>query len=73
MAFTALPVRLAWATLDKVERKGPGSKITRAEVYEIAADLERALEAGTPAVVSPLAKEPPAAGEASDGRLLSGA
>ena len=33
VAFTALPVELAWATLEKVEREGPGAKITRAEVF----------------------------------------
>jgi farnesyl-diphosphate farnesyltransferase len=53
VAFTALPVRLAWATLDKVEAEGPGSKIGRPEVHRIAAELERALEDGTPAVPLP--------------------
>ncbi len=53
VAFTALPVRLAWATLDKVEAEGPGSKIGRDEVHRIAAELERALEEGTPAVPAP--------------------
>lgn len=53
VAFTALPVRLAWATLDKVERHGPGSKISRLEVYAISRALERALDEGTPAVPLP--------------------
>jgi farnesyl-diphosphate farnesyltransferase len=44
--FTALPVLLAWRTLDRVERDGPGSKLTRAEVAEIGRDLERALARG---------------------------
>jgi len=58
VAFTALPVRLAWATLQRVERDGPGSKVSRSDVYAIVAELEQALDAGTPAVVVPA----PAAG-----------
>ena len=27
--FTALPVRLAWAALERVEKSGPGSKVSR--------------------------------------------
>lgn len=42
--FTALPVMLAWAALERVEQSGPGSKITRAEVMEIVARLPGALE-----------------------------
>ncbi len=53
VAFTALPVRLAWATLEKVEEHGPGSKVSRPTVFRLAADLERALDEGTPAVVPP--------------------
>lgn len=51
VAFNALPVRLAWATLDRVEREGPGAKISREEVWEIVADLRRSLAANQPAVV----------------------
>ncbi len=51
--FNALPVLLAWATLDRVERHGPGSKITRPEVYAIAARLRDALDHGQPAVFFP--------------------
>ncbi len=50
VAFTALPVQLARATLDRVERDGPGSKITRAEVYRIYAELDRALAEKRPAL-----------------------
>jgi farnesyl-diphosphate farnesyltransferase len=32
VGFTGLPVRLAFATLERVERDGPGAKLTRAEV-----------------------------------------
>ena len=49
LAFTALPVELAWATLEKVEKRGPGSKISRFEVMAIAQRLERALDRGRPA------------------------
>jgi farnesyl-diphosphate farnesyltransferase len=48
--FCALPVLLAWATLDRVERDGPGAKLTRLEVAAIVADLGVALEAGRPAI-----------------------
>jgi len=53
VAFTALPVRLAWATLEKVEKHGPGSKVSRPTVFRLAASLERALDKGTPAVAPP--------------------
>lgn len=35
IAFTTLPVELAFATLDTVEAEGPGARITRAKVGEI--------------------------------------
>jgi farnesyl-diphosphate farnesyltransferase len=53
VAFTALPLRLAWASLDRVERHGAGSKLTRPEVFSIVADLDRALDRGEPAVTPP--------------------
>jgi farnesyl-diphosphate farnesyltransferase len=56
VAFNALPVRLAWATLDRVEREGPGAKISREEVWDIVASLERALEADDPAVEPPVSQ-----------------
>lgn len=46
--FTALPVLLAFATLDKVEREGPGSKIARPEVYALVESMHRALEENAP-------------------------
>ena len=49
LEFTALPVELAWATLEKVEKRGPGSKISRFEVSAIVARLARTLDRGKPA------------------------
>lgn len=46
LTFTALPVAFAEATLDRVERDGPGAKITRAEVATIALALAERLAAG---------------------------
>jgi farnesyl-diphosphate farnesyltransferase len=52
VGFTALPVELAWATLDRVEKHGPGAKVPRTQVYRIVSKLERQLERGKPAVRS---------------------
>jgi farnesyl-diphosphate farnesyltransferase len=46
LEFTVLPVELAWATLDKIETEGPGSKVTRPEVYRLARRVRQALDAG---------------------------
>jgi len=54
VAFNALPVRLARATLDHIEREGPGAKISRDEVWRIVASLDEALEANRPAVSPPI-------------------
>ncbi len=51
--FTALPVLLALASLDKIESHGPGSKVSRPEVFLLTQRLKRALDRGEPAVVSP--------------------
>ena len=48
--FCALPVELAWATLRKVEERGPGSKVSRLELFAIHRRLDRALDRGDPAV-----------------------
>ncbi len=53
VAFTALPVQLAWAALREVEARGSGAKVGRAEVLEIAQQLQADLEAGRPAVPTP--------------------
>lgn len=50
VTFTGLPVQLARATLDRVERDGPGSKLTRSEVFRIHQRLHRALARNRPAV-----------------------
>ncbi len=48
--FTALPVVLARATLDKLEVEGPGAKLPRAEVFSLAAALDDRLDRGAPAL-----------------------
>ena len=50
VAFTALPVELAYATLDRVEASGPGAKLTRPEVYALVKRLDGALDRGEPAI-----------------------
>jgi farnesyl-diphosphate farnesyltransferase len=50
VAFCALPVRLAHAALDAVRQGGPGTKVTREQVFVIVDAMNRALDAGTPAV-----------------------
>jgi len=50
VTFTALPVLLAWRTLAVVERHGPGAKLTRDEVANIAGSLHNDLDHGRPAV-----------------------
>jgi len=48
--FTALPVLLARASLDRIEERGPGSKISRPEVFFLTRQLKSALDSGRPAV-----------------------
>jgi farnesyl-diphosphate farnesyltransferase len=55
VSFTALPVLLARATLDRVERFGAGSSISRADVAALMGRLHRDLEAGAPALGSAVA------------------
>jgi farnesyl-diphosphate farnesyltransferase len=50
IAFTALPVLLAWRTLECVEERGPGAKLTRDEVAAVTRSLDRALDRDRPAV-----------------------
>lgn len=52
VAFTALPVELAWATLDRVEQAGPGTKITRMQVFSLYAAVHKAIEKGRPVLES---------------------
>jgi len=46
VAFTALPVLLAWASLDRVEQRGAGAKLTRPEVLQLVQRLDNALDSG---------------------------
>ena len=46
LEFTALPMELAWASLEKIEKNGPGSKVTRSEVYKLARRVRQALNSG---------------------------
>ena len=48
--FTALPVLLARATLDRVEGAGPGAKVSRPEVAAIVESMRRALDEKRPAI-----------------------
>ena len=48
VSFNALPVMLAWATIDRVEKQGPGSKLTRLAVSATIKKMNRALEQGAP-------------------------
>jgi farnesyl-diphosphate farnesyltransferase len=52
VAFTALPVELAWATLDRVEDRGAGAKLSRAEVFFLDRRVKEAIAAKRPAVSS---------------------
>lgn len=53
VAFNALPIQLAYSTLDRIETAGPGSKLTRPEVFAIVQRLHRALDHNEPAVGAP--------------------
>jgi farnesyl-diphosphate farnesyltransferase len=48
--FTALPVLLARATLDRVEGSGAGAKLSRPEVAAIVEDMRRELDSDRPAI-----------------------
>ncbi len=50
VAFNALPVLLAVATLKKVENHGPGSKISRPAVFRIVRRMDRALDRDQPVI-----------------------
>ena len=54
LRFTALPVALAWATLDRVEEKGPGAKLTRSEVFLIQRRMNRAIARDRPVLTPPM-------------------
>jgi farnesyl-diphosphate farnesyltransferase len=48
--FTALPVLLARASLDRIESHGPGSKVSRPEVFFLTQKLKRALDRNEAAI-----------------------
>ena len=50
LEFTALPVLLAWSALERVEKHGPGSKVSRPDVFRITQRLKHALDRNEPAV-----------------------
>ena len=51
--FTALPVLLAHAALEQVERYGPGSKVSRARVSELLGKLRCDVDDGLPVLPTP--------------------
>ena len=55
--FTAIPILLAWATLERVERHGPGSKISRFELGRLLKRAGDALSGGTLGKLLPVAAE----------------
>lgn len=57
VAFTTLPVELAWATLDTVERDGPGAKITREQVFAFYEEVLAALAEERPVLADRPAAE----------------
>lgn len=48
VAFTALPVALAQATLDRLEKSSAGAKIGRPEVFRITRQVKRSVARGEP-------------------------
>lgn len=50
IAFNALPVILAWETLERVRAAGPGAKLDRMEVATLMQAMDEALEGGAPVV-----------------------
>jgi farnesyl-diphosphate farnesyltransferase len=58
VAFNALPLHLAFATLDRIESAGAGSKLTRPEVFAIVQRLHRALDRNEPPIPSHILRNP---------------
>ncbi len=50
VSFNAINALLAFASLDRVETQGPGSKISRDDVFRIVALVESALDHGRPVI-----------------------
>ncbi len=51
--FTALPSELAWASLERIEVAGPGSKVSRPDVFRITRRVRRALDRAECPVTTP--------------------
>lgn len=58
IAFCALPVLLAWATLKRVEEQGAGAKLTRPEVFAITMTMNQALRSGQPVIPLAVRQQP---------------
>lgn len=56
LAFNASPVLLAWATLQAVEKNGPGAKLSRPEVAQLIETMNLALDLKRPVIPSNLAQ-----------------
>jgi len=52
VAFNALPLRLARATLHRVQAKGPGAKLSRPEVFKILSEVKKAVRLHRPVCAS---------------------
>ncbi len=50
LAFTALPIELAWRTLERVESEGAGAKLGREEVKSLVRELDERLARGDSAI-----------------------
>ncbi len=57
LAFTALPVRLAWATLGQVEKRGAGAKVSRLAVARHLRAVRSAVKRGEPLFEAPAATD----------------
>ncbi len=72
VAFAALPVALARATLDRVEKFGPGAKVSRPDVFRITRRLKRSLARNEPALARSAQRPSRPAWKRSIFSLLSG-
>ncbi len=46
LEFAAVPVQLAWATLERIQAKGPGAKLSRPDVYLLVRRVRQVLDSG---------------------------
>ena len=59
VAFCALPVALAQATLDRLETSAPGAKISRPQVFRITRQVNRSVARGEPPLTLRSNNSPP--------------